>query len=64
MLLLDSEIDKVKIDVNMTDDVINRAGYVRILLDDIEYYRENIEYIKVKENLSFWDKVLKFFRLK
>ena len=64
MLLLDSEIDKVKIDVNMTDDVINRAGYVRILLDDIEYYRENIEHIKVKENLSFWDKVLKFFRLK
>ena len=64
MLLTDSEIDKVKIDVNMTDDVLNRAGYVSILLDDIEYYRENINYIEVVENLSFWDKVLKFFRLK
>lgn len=42
MLLLDSEINKVKVNVNYTNDAISRVGYVTVSLDGKEYYRTNI----------------------
>lgn len=51
MLLLDSEIKKVKVSVNYTNDAINRVGYVTVSLDGKEYYRENIYVREAKENI-------------
>ncbi|MCH5166613.1 MAG: D-alanyl-D-alanine carboxypeptidase [Erysipelotrichales bacterium] len=42
MLLLNSEIKKVKVDVYYTSDARNRAGYVTVSLNGVEYFKENI----------------------
>ncbi len=62
MLLNDSEIPKVKIEVVKTNDALDRMGYVVVSLDGNEYYRENIYLEKKEEKLSFFEKVKKFIR--
>lgn len=59
MLLLDSEINDVKVNVNYTDDAIDRVGYVTVSLDGKEYYRENI-YVR-DEKESILTKIKLFF---
>lgn len=51
MLLLDSEIDKVQVSINYTNDATSRIGYVTVSLDGKEYYRENIYPREEKENI-------------
>lgn len=51
MLLLDSEINKVNVSVNYTDDATNRVGYVTVSLDGKEYYRANIYERQQSENI-------------
>lgn len=59
MLLLDSEIKKVKVSVNYTNDATNRVGYVTVSLNGREYYRENIYVREEKENI--FSKIKHFF---
>lgn len=61
MLLLDSEIDDVKVEIIKTNDALNRVGYVSVSLDGVEYYRENIYPIPQKTKKSFVYKIKKFF---
>lgn len=57
MLLTDSEIKKVKVSVNYTNDAVNRIGYVSVTLDGKEYYRENI----YAREYNFLTKIKLFF---
>jgi D-alanyl-D-alanine carboxypeptidase len=62
MLLSDSEIDKVNVNVTYTNDAIDRIGYVTVSLDNKEYYRENIYLIENSStNESLLSKIKKFF---
>lgn len=61
MMLLDSEIDKVKVNVNYTNDALDRVGFVTVSLDDQEYFKEDIYEYKEIENKSIFDKIKKFF---
>lgn len=61
MLLRDSEIDDVKVEVVTTNDAIDRVGYVTVSLNNVEYYRENIYLIPEETRKSFFYKVKKFF---
>lgn len=61
MLLSDDEIDKISIEITYTNDAIDRLGFVSVLLDGNEYYRENIYVIESEEELSFFEKVKRFF---
>lgn len=61
MLLRDSEIDDVKVEVITTNDAIDRVGYVTVSLNGVEYYRENIYLIPEDTRKSFFYKVKKFF---
>lgn len=62
MLLRDSEIDDVKVEVISTNDAIDRIGYVTVSLNGVEYYRENIYLVPEKTRKSFFYKVKKFFK--
>lgn len=57
MLLNDSEIPKVKINVTYTNDAIDRIGYVTVTLNDEEYHRQNIYAYKNTKKVSFFDKI-------
>lgn len=59
MLLLDSEIDKVKVDVYYTSDAKSRAGYVTVSLDGVEYFKESI-YKRTKKT-NIFTKIKNFF---
>lgn len=60
MLLNDSEIPKVKINVTYTNDAIDRIGYVTVTLNDEEYHRQNIYENKNTKKVSFFDKIKRF----
>lgn len=60
MLLNDDEINKIKVEIEYTNDAIDRIGYVTVLLDDNEYFKENIYMIKESDNLSIWQKFKKW----
>lgn len=51
MLLLDSEIKKLKVDVYYTSDAKSRAGYVTVSLDGVEYFKESIYKRTKKTNI-------------
>lgn len=60
MLLNDDEINKIKVEIEYTNDAIDRIGYVTVLLDDNEYFKENIYMIKESDKLSIWQKFKKW----
>ncbi len=62
MLLLDSEIKEVEIEVTKLDDVTNRYGIVTVSLDGKEYFRTDIFYKTKEEKIGFFKKVKLFFQ--
>ena len=61
MLLTDTEIDDVKVEIVKTNDAIDRMGYVTVSLNDHDYFRENIYLQEEEKELSFFQKVKLFF---
>lgn len=51
MLLTDSEIKKVKVDVTYTNDAKSRVGYVEVSLDGKVYFKEDIFIREKKKNI-------------
>lgn len=69
MLLKDSEINKVEVDVVYTDDVTDRVGYVNVSLNDKVYFKEDIYLMteKDKKNSIFSkikDKIMSIFNVR
>lgn len=63
MLLLDNEIDKVKVNVHYINDALDRVGFVTVTLNDEEYFKEDIYRIEeIKKKDSFFSKIKKFFK--
>lgn len=62
MLLADNEINNVKIEVEYTNDAIDRIGYVTVSLYDNIYYQSDLYLIANKEEKeSFWERIKDFF---
>ncbi len=60
MLLSDGEINKVKVEVNYTNDAKNRVGYATVLLDGKEYYRTDI--YEQEKSVGFFTKIKLFIK--
>ena len=69
MLLKDSEINKVEVDVVYTDDVTDRVGYVNVSLNDKVYFKEDIYLMTEKDKKhsifsKIKDKIMSIFNVR